>query len=195
MKIFCIGFHKTGISTLAKCLKELRFVPHASWNNSKFLVPRWAEGNYYPILEYAKNFKSFSDSPWNHTNLYEALDMKFPGSKFILTMRDPDKWFESTRKWATPQGKMETSVRKLPYGKLFHKKVFGLTTDSFDDMKDQYKEVYHQRNLEIKEYFKNRPEDFLILDWEKDDGWEKLCDFLSADVPNIPFPHLSKARY
>jgi len=182
MKIFGIGFQETGIEILEKYLKDLKFVPHASWNNSKFLVPRWAEGNYYPILEYAKNFKSFTNSPWNHTNMYEALDVKFPDSKFILTIQDPDKWFESFKKSSTPSGQTQTSIKRIPNGKIFHKKVFGLKTDSFDDMGNHYREVYQHRNLEITGYFKDRPNDLLILDCDEDSNQEKLYKFLNVSA-------------
>ena len=34
-----------------------------------------------------------------------------------------------------------------------------------------------------------RPEDLLIVDWEKGQGWKELCSFLNKSVPNVSFPH------
>ena len=42
-------------------------------------------------------------------------------------------------------------------------------------------------------YFRERPQDLLVLDFAKGDGWEKLCRFLGADIPESEFPHANKA--
>ena len=48
-------------------------------------------------------------------------------------------------------------------------------------------ERYRQHNAEVKAYFKDRPEDLLIMDMETD-GWEKLSRFLDKPVPSIEYP-------
>lgn len=48
-------------------------------------------------LELARQFDAFGDNPW--AVLYRELDTTFPGSKFILTTRDPDKWYASACKY------------------------------------------------------------------------------------------------
>jgi hypothetical protein len=52
-----------------------------------------------------------------------------------------------------------------------------------------YRTIYERRNQRIREYFEDRPEDLLVVDWEEGDGWIELCDFLDVDVPDLPFPH------
>jgi len=194
MKVFGIGFHKTGTTTLEKCLVALGFRPQAAWANSHFLIPRWAAGEYGIILQYAQQFKSFSDSPWNHSDFYKTLDQHFSNSKFILTERDPASWFRSLRHWATPPGQKQSSIKSLPHGPEFHKLIFGMTENCFDDFEDHYRHIYEQRNFAIKNYFKDRPDDLLILDWTKH-GWEELCNFLNKEVPECPLPHENKGRY
>ena len=39
------------------------------------------------------------------------------------------------------------------------------------------------------DYFRDYPENFLVLDIAKGDGWDKLCPFLGVDVPDLKFPH------
>ena len=39
------------------------------------------------------------------------------------------------------------------------------------------------------EYFKDRPEDLLIIDICSGEGFSKLADFLDRPVPAAPFPH------
>ena len=43
--------------------------------------------------------------------------------------------------------------------------------------------------MEVREYFRNRPDDLLEVCWENNDGWDKLCTFLEVDKPTIAFPH------
>jgi len=189
VKVFGIGCNKTGTTTLGHCLKLLGFGPHAHWPNSNRLVKHWAQGNYQPILEFAENFECFDDSPWNITDVYQHLDIRFPKSKFILTLRDSDSWFTS---WCrSNQGDIRLKGGRLwvPY----HRKAFGLEEGfSFENLGDQYKKKYQERNQEIQDYFSNRPDDLLVVDWRKGDGWKQLCEFLDKPVPNRPFPRLNK---
>ncbi len=193
MKIFGIGAHKTGTTTLERCLAYLDFLPQAAWANSSFLTKNWAEADYAPIIRFAKAFCSFSDSPWNHSDFYRLLDQQFPRSKFILTIRDDASWFDSLRRWLTPEGSDKTSISSLPFGVEYHSMNYGMTEDSFDDYEDHYRFIYNRRNFEIQQYFSDRPSDLLVIDWTKA-GWEELCGFLGSPIPDKPIPHLNKGR-
>lgn len=190
MKIFGIGCNKTGTTTLGYCLRLLGFGPHADWDNSNWLIIEWAHGNYRPILEFAKSYQSFDDGPWNYTDVYQHLDRTFPGSKFILTIRDPDNWFDSWCRFHNGDLR-RLGTLAIPY----HRIAFGLEEGyCFDHLGDQYKKRYQERNQQVRTYFKNRSDDLLIIDWEKGDGWEQLCQFLQVPIPDIPFPWLNKSR-
>ena len=41
---------------------------------------------------------------------------------------------------------------------------------------------------ERKKYFKDRPNDLLVMNICNGEGWEKLCPFLNKPVPDAPFP-------
>ena len=47
----------------------------------------------YDLVE---NYDAFQDNPW--PILYKELDAKFPGSKFVLTLRSPESWIKSQLK-------------------------------------------------------------------------------------------------
>ena len=55
-----------------------------------------------------------------------------------------------------------------------------------------YVEVYRKHIADVKEYFKNRPDDLLVIDVTSGDGWEKLCNFLEKEIPRKAFPHVNK---
>ena len=46
---------------------------------------------------------------------------------------------------------------------------------------------------DIKEYFKDRPGDLLVMNICEGEGWEKLCPFLGVPIPNEPFPNVNKS--
>jgi len=191
-KIFGIGFHKTGTTSLEKCLLDLGYRPQAAWGESNHLNKNWFNKDYDPIINFAKRFKSLSDGPWNFGDFYKVLDKHFPDSKFILTVRDSDSWFNSLRKWCTPRYGIKSSIKCLPDGPAFHKAIFGMTEDSLEDHETRYKSVYEQRNQDIVDHFKDTNK-LLVVDWNQH-GWKELCEFLEIPTVKRAFPHMNKGK-
>jgi len=63
--------------------------------------------------------------------------------------------------------------------------VFGCYT--FHRARASY--VYDLHYDNALRYFADRPDDLLVMDIPGGDGWDALCPFLGADVPDVPFPH------
>lgn len=120
---------------------------------------------------------AFQDNPW--PIIYKELDERYPGSSFILTIRDPDAWIGSQVKHF---GMLETCMRKWIYG-----------VGCPEGNEDIYLTRYQQHNEEVLDYFKNRKDDLLVMDLAQMDGWSMLCPFLGKKVPRKPFPHANKA--
>jgi hypothetical protein len=47
----------------------------------------------------------------------------------------------------------------------------------------------------VTDYFRGRPHDLLVVDWEAGHGWPELCRFLGRDVPDQPFPRENVGNY
>ena len=172
-KIFCIGFHKTGTTSLGLALRMLGYKVRGPLGLNDPNIDKNVHGLVYPLVE---RYDAFQDNPW--PILYEDLDVKFPGSKFILTVRDPESWYESQLRHF---GFHRTWMRKWIYG-------VGCPAGN----KEIYIQRYNSHNRDVVEYFKGREGDFLLLDLPNGDGWDKLCNFLCKVVPNVPFPHARK---
>lgn len=173
-KIFGVGMSKTGTTTLARCFEILGLGPHKSYDyqlKHKLLE----EKNLDYVLAQADNYRTFEDSPWYH--IYRELDQRYPGSKFILTVRK-DSLTHAKSSWAH-------GVRR------------GLRSGGIDPKYLEEKvRIYEEHNNGVLEYFKDRPNDLLVLCWENGDGWEKLCSFLEVPVPkDQPIPHSNQGRY
>jgi hypothetical protein len=173
-KIFCIGFHKTGTTSLNVALKMLGYrVTGPNGVNDPDI-----EKNVHRMAdELVKRYDAFQDNPW--PIIYKELDRKYPGSKFILTLRNADAWMKSQVRHF---GRHETAMRKWIYG-----------VGCPEGNEAIYVEVFERHNREVLDYFKDRPQDLLIMDLAKGHGWEKLCPFLGKNIPDTEFPHVNKA--
>ena len=175
-KVFCIGFHKTGTTSLDKALKLLGYRVTGP-NNTK--DPDIADKVHRLAAELAEKYDAFQDNPW--PVLYREMDERYPGSKFILTMRKADAWIASQ---VRDFGRRETPMRRWIYGE---------EAGCPEGNEAVYVERYERHNREVLEYFRDRPNDLLILDLPRGDGWPELCEFLGEPVPERPFPHANKA--
>ncbi|MCB9173565.1 MAG: hypothetical protein H6587_12690 [Flavobacteriales bacterium] len=175
-KVFGLGFHKTGTSSLASALHALG---HNVCGQQNALHKDLINGNINIFTTLAKNYDAFEDDPWYL--LYKELDEAFPNSKFILTDRDVDSWYNSCLNHFFED---TTPIRDYIYGDGRPK-----------GNEENFKRIYLKHQTDVINYFKNRPNDFLIINFTKGEGWEKLCPFLGVEIPNKPIPHANKGLY
>ena len=177
-KVFCIGFHKTGTTSLELALKKLGYRVTGSFGTKDPDIASKVHAMAYAMVD---QFDAFEDNPW--PVLYQELDQRYPGSKFILTRRPAEAWIQSQlRDFAST----ETPRRRWIYGE-----DAGCPAGN----EDTYIARYERHNHEVLGYFGDRMEDLLIFDLPKGDGWNKLCPFLGCEIPDEPFPHANKASW
>jgi hypothetical protein len=176
-KIFGIGLNKTGTTTLGECGKILGY--RCTGCDKGLLEDVVIRNDFSRIKQTVSRFDLFQDWPW--PLIYRELDQMFPGSKFILTVRENEKiWLESMKNHSMRTHPTK-HCRKLAYGYNFPHKH-----------EQQYMEFYKKHNDRVRAHFKDRDSDFVELCWEKGDGFEKLCSFLECDVPDMCLPHANK---
>ncbi|HRP74159.1 MAG TPA: sulfotransferase [Rhodocyclaceae bacterium] len=173
-KVFCIGFHKTGTTSLAVALEMLGYrvtgpngVRDPDIDKNVLKIAR----------DLVHKYDAFQDNPW--PIIFKELDRDCPGSRFILTLRDPQSWIKSQVRHF---GRMETPMRRWIYG-----------VGCPEGNEEIYVRRFEEHNSEVLEYFRDRPDDLLVMDLANGDGWERLCPFLGAQTPEAPFPHANKA--
>ncbi len=178
-KVFCIGFQKTGTSSLSKALQALGFSVGDAIGVLNRTVDWQAEDPRPEIVEkvlsVVEGVDAIQDSPCAF--LYRELDAAHPQAKFILTTRDTEAWLASYHRFFPDQN---NPLRRWMYG------VARLSGNEA-----RYREVYEAKNAEIIDYFATRPQDLLVMDLGKGDGWLKLVTFLGEDALK-PFPHANK---
>lgn len=155
-----IGLGKTGTTSLHAALQMLGWNSIHRTRHAKKLVAKARELGQ-PILGQFKGVDAFTDQPF--PMLYEEIDEQYPGSKFILTVRERKSWLRSRRKHAArPRSKM-----------VFHPK------ESW--------ERYLKHLEAVREHFAGR-DCLLEMDICGGEGWAKLCPFLDVPIPDEMFP-------
>lgn len=165
-KVFCIGYNKTGTTTIGKSLEML------GYRNSSFNKKVWRK--YYKknridkVVEYTARFDSFDDLPWLKEDMIPLLDREFPNSKFIYLTRDEESWQQSLRNW-----KLKTT---------------GAPPDLTVEL-----EAFREHRKFVLEYFDGRPaDDFIVLDVRDKSGFKKLANFLGKRTNRESFPHFNR---
>lgn len=180
-KVFCIGFHKTGTSSLGLALGRLGYRVAGY-----YLFREMAQRDSVTLEEVRdhaiavmQDFDAAQDSPW--PILYRELDAAFPGSKFIHIERDAHRWIDSA---VRDFGEVPNAIRGLIYGSGFPK-----------GHEVQWLDRYERHNAEVRDYFADRPDDFLSLTLEKGEvNWDNVCRFLGEPVPDQPWPHANRRQ-
>jgi hypothetical protein len=169
-KVFGIGFHKTGTTSLAGALRILGYRVAGPFGVHDDDI---GDAAVKQAVAAAAGWDAVQDNPW--PIVFRELDAAYPGSKFILTVRDTDRWLASV---VQHFGGKSTPMRRWIYG----------VGDPVGN-EEVYRDRYEQHNRDVLDHFRDRPDDLIVFRLSDGDGWEKLCAFLDVPVPAQPFPH------
>jgi hypothetical protein len=179
-RVFCIGLNKTGTLSLHEALEILgyRSFHHGGLETMKLVERALEEGK--PLLSYLDpEYDAFSDI-FGLTYDFYIADVQYPGSRFILTVRDLEGWLESRRRHV--ERNQEAAAR-------------GEYTDGFDEVDiETWTTEFVRHHALVRSYFADRPDDLLEYDLIGGDGWEPLCGFLGRPVPDAAFPWRNKTQ-
>jgi len=181
LSVIGAGFGRTGTMSLKLALDRLGFGPcyHMVevFKNPKASGYWEAAADGRPV-DWEEVFAGYGSTvDWPSATFYKQLANAYPEAKVILTVRDPEAWFASTQ--ATIFSRHIRDDTEDDWQRM----VLKVIGDLFDRrMTDKAKliEVYRRHNEEVR---RTIPQERLLV-YEVADGWEPLCRFLDADVPN-----------
>ena len=139
---------------------------------------------------------------WPACAFYEELMERNPEAKVILTVRDPEGWYESTRSTIyelsmlvirSPLFRLAFAAMRLlrfgrvAMGNMAEEIIWDGTFDGrFEDRRHAI-EVFDRHNEEVR---RRVPGERLLV-YEVKEGWGPLCEFLGVEEPDEPFPRLN----
>lgn len=180
-KIFGIGLSRTGTSSLNQALISLGF-----------------KSVHYPPINHLFDVMEKYDAATDTTVAvkYKQLDRKYPNSKFILTTRDIGEWLRSCKWFFSREKAKKNAQRRKGKPLLSNQQMFirrYLYGNEFFN-EELYREGFLLFHKDVQLYFKNRPDDLLVMNIGKGDGFNMLCPFLGKPTIKRPFPHLHYRR-
>lgn len=173
-RVFCVGFQKTGTTSLQYALSLLGYRVAGIMDANPHPTP---EALHAEAMRLLPQFDAFADNPW--PLYFREFDAMFPDAKFILTTRDPDKWYESVcRHFGESGSKMRGWI-------------YGSATPLCN--RQAYIDTLLSHQCAVRAHFANRPGDLLEFDVSAGHGWSELCGILDRPVPRQEFPKLNTA--
>jgi hypothetical protein len=200
-KIFCVGANKTGTTSVEHALIE-HGIKLGSQSKAEFLLDSYIKRDFNPIIKYCKSAKAFQDVPFSLPFTYQVMDHEFPGSKFILTVRDTEEeWYRSITSF---HGKLFANGEVPTFADLenanyrykgFMSSIFEsvFLTDTADPYNEKaLKRFYRKHNSDVQEYFKFK-DNLLVINLREDNAYQRFCEFLNLDAQGrTDFPWSNK---
>lgn len=202
-KVFCIGQNKTGTTSMGELLRSLgyRLAPQEP---AEMMIEDWGKRDFSKIVKFCKKYDAFQDLPFSLPHTYQALDVVFPNSKFILTVRSsPDEWFDSLLRFT----KKRLGLNRIPewsdiendtyrykgFTAKVSKVIYGTNTNLFD--RHEYIKAYTMHNDIVEHYFRFRPKEFLKVNLSSPYSLNEILDFLGHPDKSTQaaLPHLNKS--
>lgn len=196
MQIIGAGFGRTATTSTRMALNQLGFGP-CYHMIEVFLHPshiaQWqaaADGQPVDWRKFLGPYPSGLDYPLSA--FYKEILAAFPEAKVILNVRDPERWWHSTRETIYQQVLIPDWMNSIFF---FHRGLKKMVDDTI------WQRLFNGRFLE-KEYaikiFNDHieavkahvPADQLLI-FDVKDGWGPLCEFLDVPIPQKSFPHMN----
>ena len=183
-RIFGIGLSRTGTTSLMRALEHVGYRTIHYPHDSVTLAELSSSVYRLSVLEEYEAVTDITVSPY-----YAQFDKIYPGSKFVLTVREIESWLASMEAHFERLGPhLERHSEMRPFTEFICAAVYG--THSFDE--DRMRWVYETHVRNVRRFFKRRPEDLLEIDVCAGAGWTELCSFLDRPIPGFAFPFLNR---
>ncbi len=189
LEVIGAGLGRTATFSLKFALEHIGFGPcyHMSevFAGARRNVPLWLDAidgrpDWDAIFDGYQSTTDYPACTW-----WRELADYYPHAKVVLTVRDPDNWFDSVSETIFSDG-MQSSLKGSPTGDLMQGAIFDAFGDRMRD-RDFMTEWFVRRNREVIDAL---PRERLLV-YSPNDGWEPLCAFLGVPVPSEPFPRVN----
>ncbi|HEX2183431.1 MAG TPA: sulfotransferase [Rubrobacteraceae bacterium] len=206
MRVVGAGFGRTGTMSLKVALEELGYAP------CYHMIEVFAHPEHAPLWQAAwrgepVDWEGFLGGyeaavDWPACSFYEELMERYPEAKVILTVRDPERWYESTRSTIYELSMVATrsplfrlvfgAIRLLRFGRvgrgnMADEIIWDGTFDGKFENRRYAMDVFERHNAQVR---RRVPPDRLLV-YEVREGWAPLCEFLGVKEPDTPFPHVN----
>lgn len=189
LKVIGAGFGRTGTMSMKAALEQLGLgpcyhmvecLPRGPQHWQKWVDAVSGKPDWDSIFN---GFGSTVDFPASTS--YKALAAQYPDAKVILTIRDPERWFESTQETIFAPHWIEY-LKKVEMGNFIQLTINDYLQDRMHD-KSHLIQRFQEHTEEVQ---KSIPASRLLV-FEVKEGWTPLCEFLDLPEPDADFPFIN----
>jgi len=189
LQVIGVGVGRTGTYSLKLAIDQLGLGPCHHMEevllNPAHHVPLWAAA-VHGTPDWRAIYDSYESAvDWPTAGFFQELAAAYPAAKFVLTVRDPDRWVES----------FSETIYKL----------MAVRGDAPDEMQAWFgmaegvirrtgfppglgrSDLRAAFDAHIDAVKATVPADQLLI-YQVKEGWEPLCAFLDRPMPTEPFP-------
>lgn len=197
LQIIGPGFGRTGTNSLKIALEHLGFGPcHHMFEvrDNPRLLSHWEAAARGEKVDWDEVFQGYrSQVDWPGARYWRDLVQHFPDAKVILTVRDPDAWFDSVQATIVPflaaRG-MHPSSHVNAIAEMGYQTVAAQIFDNRISDRPYATRIFREHIAQVQSEI---PADRLLI-IDLCEGWQPLCDFLGVQVPDIPFPRTNSSK-
>jgi len=202
LQVIGVGFARTGTTSLRSALGMLGLGPCYHMFDAMSepaRIRQWLEIARGATPDWGRVFEGYRSAvDWPVAAYWRELAGAYPDAKLVLTVRDPDTWYDSVRttifkqRIDPPHGVARLGVRLAEAVSPDLRAFLAMTQETverpiFDDRlgdRAHLTSVFAQHIEQVRAAF---PGDRLLT-YRVADGWAPLCEFLGKPVPEQAFP-------
>ncbi len=192
LKVIGAGFGRTGTLSTKHALEAIGFNP-CYHMTELFEKPaaneQWAAIVRGEPVAWDTVFRGYQATvDWPACTYYKELMQAYPDAKVLLSVRDPEKWYESVTNtiYRVSHRNPDPDPARDAHRNMIHSLIWQGTFDGRFEDKEYAISVFLRHIEEVKQYV---PAEKLLV-YNVKEGWEPLCAFLEVEAPaEKPFPH------
>jgi len=195
MKVIGAGLPRTGTMSTQAALNLLGYNCYHMQNvmKSKEHIKMWndliSEKKPMDWKRLFSKYQATVDAP--ACFFFDELLREFPDAKVVLTVRDPDRWYNSFSLLLKIASRFRKVSCFIPMLKNFMNMAYRMLDEymPLSEIENDHVKYVEGHNNKVKSLV---PSDKLLI-FRVQEGWEPLCSFLNCEVPvGVPFPHLNE---
>ena len=202
LQVIGVGFARTGTTSLRAALGILGLGPCYHMfdvMSEPSRVRRWLEIARGATPVWDEIFAGYQSAvDWPAAVYWRQLAAAYPAAKIVLTVRDPDAWYDSAsntifKRRLNPRGLARIGPRLASAVSPDLHAFLAMTRETvelplFDGRLADREHMTAVFVRHIEEVQASVPAERLLV-YRVADGWAPLCDFLGTPVPERAFPH------
>ena len=174
-KIILVGYPGTGLNTTVKALEV---IGAKVWDKPLGVKDGLLTKSFKKLESKFSSFNVFAGFPFsNHYQSFKQLYGK--DCKVILNVRNPEDWYSEL-----------SAANKSKNSHVLDYVFSDMEALKKSQKKKKAIQKYMNHNMDVMDFFAEKDEDILILEYGKHNKWKRLCEFLGTSVPDQKYPKI-----